>query len=49
MSRARVYDASSKLEKINGDLFVLTYGAIVTQLVKDYEDIAEVNRQLELM
>jgi trafficking protein particle complex subunit 3 len=27
----------------------LTYGALVMQLLKDYEDIAEVNRQLEQM
>jgi len=28
---------------------VLTYGAVVTQLVRDYEDPAEVNGQLEAM
>lgn len=33
----------------NADLFTLTYGSIVTTLVKDYEDIGEVNRQLETM
>lgn len=27
----------------------MTYGALVMQLLKDYEDIAEVNRQLEQM
>lgn len=33
----------------NADLFTLTYGAMVTQLVKDYEDMADVNTQLERM
>eukprot|EP01097_Dermamoeba_algensis_P005587 TRINITY_DN3547_c0_g1_i1.p1 TRINITY_DN3547_c0_g1~~TRINITY_DN3547_c0_g1_i1.p1 ORF type:complete len:201 (-),score=37.87 TRINITY_DN3547_c0_g1_i1:95-658(-) len=36
-------------EKINAELFTLTYGAIVSQLIKDYEDIEEVNTQLEKM
>lgn len=33
----------------NGELFTLTYGALVAQLLKDYEDDDEVNRQLEKM
>lgn len=33
----------------NAELFTLTYGAMVTQLVKDYEDIEEVNAQLDKM
>jgi hypothetical protein len=33
----------------NAELFTLTYGSIVTQLIKDYEDINEVNTQLEKM
>jgi hypothetical protein len=33
----------------NAELFVLTYGAIVVQLVKDYEDYDQVNKQLEKM
>jgi len=33
----------------NAELFTLTYGSIVTQLIKDYEDYNEVNRQLEKM
>jgi len=36
-------------EKINAELFVLTYGAIVSQLIKDFEDLEKVNEQLELM
>ncbi|KAI8851991.1 NO signaling/Golgi transport ligand-binding domain-containing protein [Chytridium lagenaria] len=39
----------NRIEKINGELFTLTYGALVAQLVKDYEDYGEVNKQLEKM
>lgn len=33
----------------SGELFTLTYGTLVAQLVKDYENDEEVNRQLERM
>lgn len=33
----------------NTEIFTLTYGALVVQLVKDYEDYAEVNKQLDKM
>jgi hypothetical protein len=33
----------------NAELFTLTYGAIVAQLVRDYEDVGEVNVQLAKM
>ncbi|KAF8163469.1 NO signaling/Golgi transport ligand-binding domain-containing protein [Crassisporium funariophilum] len=36
-------------EKINAELFALTYGALVVQLIQDYEDYDEVNKQLEKM
>ncbi|KAG0699653.1 transport protein particle complex subunit [Suillus ampliporus] len=39
----------SRTEKINSELFALTYGALVVQLIQDYEDYAEVNKQLEKM
>ncbi|CAG8815963.1 16239_t:CDS:2, partial [Dentiscutata erythropus] len=39
----------NRVEKINAELFTLTYGSIVAQLVKDYEDYQEVNKQLEKM
>eukprot|EP01133_Synstelium_polycarpum_P019704 gene19704-23597_t len=39
----------NKVEKINAELFTLTYGALVTQLIKDYEDIEQVNIKLEQM
>lgn len=37
------------IELQNAELFTLTYGAVVAQLVKDYEDATEVNEQLDLM
>ncbi|XP_065838444.1 trafficking protein particle complex subunit 3-like [Oscarella lobularis] len=37
----------SETRKISSELFTLTYGALVSQLVKDYESDAEVNKQLE--
>jgi len=39
----------TRTEKINAELFTLTYGALVVQLIQDYEDYTEVNKQLELM
>lgn len=33
----------------NAELFTLTYGAIVRQLLTDYEDVEEVNKQLDTM
>lgn len=34
---------------MNAELFALTYGALVVQLIQDYEDYREVNKQLDLM
>ncbi|BGP22397.1 hypothetical protein JCM10295v2_001276 [Rhodotorula toruloides] len=42
-------DLYKRSEKINAELFALTYGALVVQLVKDYEDYEEVNKQLGKM
>jgi trafficking protein particle complex subunit 3 len=39
----------NKTEKVNAELFALTYGALVVQLIKDYEDYEEVNKQLDKM
>ncbi|PWZ03299.1 TRAPP I complex [Testicularia cyperi] len=39
----------NRTEKINAELFTLTYGGLVIQLIKDYEDYQEVNKQLEKM
>jgi len=33
----------------NSELFTLTYGALVSQLLKDYENVDDVNKQLERM
>ncbi|ETW86050.1 hypothetical protein HETIRDRAFT_311061 [Heterobasidion irregulare TC 32-1] len=38
-----------RTEKINAELFAMTYGALVVQLIQDYEDYGEVNKQLEKM
>jgi len=34
---------------LNAEFFALSYGAMVVQLVKDYEDYAQVNQQLDKM
>jgi len=47
MSRQPTRMADSK--KVSGELFSLTYGALVAQIVKDYENVDDVNRQLERM
>jgi len=39
----------SRPETVNSELLTLTYGAIVSQLIRDYEDPLEVNTQLEQM
>ncbi|EDO30651.1 predicted protein [Nematostella vectensis] len=36
-------------KKVSTELFTLTYGALVAQLVKDYESPEEVNKQLNKM
>ena len=33
----------------SGELFSLTYGALVAQLVRDYEKDEEINKQLDKM
>ncbi|CEQ39275.1 SPOSA6832_00792, partial [Sporobolomyces salmonicolor] len=42
-------DLFKKSDRINAELFSLTYGALVVQLIKDYEDYDEVNKQLDKM
>eukprot|EP00450_Noctiluca_scintillans_P007943 CAMPEP_0194486494 /NCGR_PEP_ID=MMETSP0253-20130528/7119_1 /TAXON_ID=2966 /ORGANISM="Noctiluca scintillans" /LENGTH=186 /DNA_ID=CAMNT_0039326589 /DNA_START=43 /DNA_END=603 /DNA_ORIENTATION=- len=47
---ARMGDlAFARMEKVNADLLIITYGSIVTQLIRDIEDIDEVNKELEKM
>lgn len=36
-------------DTINAEILVLTYGSIVRQLVADYDDVNEVNKQLDKM
>ncbi len=38
----------SKMPKANTELFALTYGSLITELIKDYDnDIEEINNQLD--
>lgn len=37
----------AKMPKANAELFALTYGSLVTELVRDYEDPIAVNAQLD--
>ena len=39
----------SPLTLQSGELFTLTYGSLVAQLLKDYENDEEVNKQLDKM
>eukprot|EP00903_Cladosiphon_okamuranus_P015509 g14319.t1 len=41
--------AWAKIGKVNAELFTLTYGAMVMQLIQDFEDVGAVNKQLESM
>jgi len=36
-------------KKMSGELFFLTYGALVNQILKDYENVDDVNKQLDKM
>lgn len=36
-------------KKVNSELFTLTYGALVSQLLKDYDNVEDVNKQLDRM
>lgn len=43
-------DKRTRIDKVNAELVVLTYGTIVAQLCKDYDsDYVEVNKQLDKM
>jgi len=37
----------TKMPKASAELFALTYGALVTEIIRDYENINDVNSQLE--
>ncbi|GFV05494.1 trafficking protein particle complex subunit 3 [Trichonephila clavipes] len=47
MSRQILKVADSK--KVSSELFALTYGSLVSQILKDYENDEDVNKQLERM
>lgn len=50
MSRAKIAEETWKrVDKVNAELFVLTYGSIVAQLCNDCDEYAEVNKQLDKM
>lgn len=40
---------TNRIEKVNSELLTLTYGAIVSQIVKDSDNVIEANDQLEKM
>ncbi|KAF8668910.1 hypothetical protein HU200_045890 [Digitaria exilis] len=39
----------ASVDRVNAELFTLTYGAIVRQLLTDLEEVEEVNKQLDQM
>ena len=39
----------SQTEKINAELFAFTYGSLVVKLIKEQENLSEVNKVLETM
>ncbi|XP_032828488.1 trafficking protein particle complex subunit 3 [Petromyzon marinus] len=46
---SRQANRATENKKISSELFSLTYGALVTQLCKDYENDEDVNKQLDKM
>ena len=34
---------------VSPELLSLTYGAFISQIVKDYEDVNEINKQIDLL
>ena len=41
--------AAPVLDQINAEIFTLTYGSLIRQLIADFEDLEEVNKQLDTM
>mmetsp|Transcript_34566 Transcript_34566/g.58550 ORF Transcript_34566/g.58550 Transcript_34566/m.58550 type:complete len:186 (+) Transcript_34566:42-599(+) len=41
--------AFEKMEKVNSELLAMTYGALVTAMIKDFQDVKIVNEELEKM
>ncbi|XP_063144091.1 trafficking protein particle complex subunit 3 isoform X2 [Rattus norvegicus] len=46
---SRQANRGTESKKMSSELFTLTYGALVTQLCKDYENDEDVNKQLDRM
>ncbi|OWK05053.1 hypothetical protein Celaphus_00002749 [Cervus elaphus hippelaphus] len=46
---SRQANRGTESKKMSSELFTLTYGALVTQLCKDYENDEDVNKQLDKM
>ena len=51
MSKAKLGEDvwKNRIEKVNAELFVLTYGSLVAQLVRDCESYQQVNAELDKM
>ena len=49
MSGAGAAAGAARYETVSAELFTLTYGAVVAQVVRDFEDPKEANAQLEAM
>ncbi len=47
--QTRVIVTSSVRAMQNAEIFTLTYGSMVRQLIADLEDVNEVNKQLDTM
>ncbi|XP_071723777.1 uncharacterized protein [Rutidosis leptorrhynchoides] len=39
----------ANIDRVNAELFTLTYGAIVRQLLTDFEEVEDVNKELDQM
>ena len=49
-SKARLGDSAwSRMPKVSSELFTLTYGSMVQQLIRDFADVTLINQQLEKM
>ena len=40
---------STDPKKVSGELFILTYGGLVSTLLKDYENVDDVNKQVSVI
>ena len=51
LSEGTQYPVFANMEEtdntVSSELLALTYGAFVSQIVKDYEEVSEINKQIE--